>query len=185
MKFQSGLITAALLATAGLAGAADNHSAPLPNTDAGLAENVRHAIAMYPYYSIWDDVAFDASEGTVHLTGEVNIPVKKSDIDKIVRNVPGVKSVEDEIRVLPLSPNDDRLRLQVARAIYGDPTMLRYAMQPLKTIHIIVENGHVTLTGVVSSDFDKQMAATRASMAGMSFGTIDNQLQVVRPSKKS
>jgi hyperosmotically inducible protein len=122
---------------------------------------------------------------TVHLTGVVDQPFKKSDIDKLVKRVQGADQVQDDIRVLPLSDNDIRLRLRIARAIYGDMSMTKYAMVPLKPIHIIVENGHVTLTGIVATDFDKQIAGTRAATAGMSFGPIVNNLQVENPAKKS
>jgi len=146
---------------------------------------VRHEIVMYGKYSIWDDVGIEVSNGTVHLTGVVTQPYKKADMDRLARNVAGAAQVQDDIRVLPLSPNDDRLRLRIARAIYGDPTMTRYAVEPLKPIHILVENGHVTLTGIVASEFDKQIAGTRASTAGMSFGPIVNRLVVENPATKS
>ena len=73
---------------------------------------------MYPHYSLWDDIAFRVAGGNVSLAGEVNQPFKKLDIERLVRNVPGVTSVTNDIKVLPLSSMDDRLRLQVANAIY-------------------------------------------------------------------
>jgi hyperosmotically inducible protein len=175
------LIAAALLV--GVAGAADNQAATL-TPDAALTKSVRHAIVMYPRYSIFDDVYFQVDNGAVHVSGVVTQPFKKSDIDKIVRHVAGANQVQDDIRVLPLSPDDDRLRQRVARSIYGDITMTRYAMNPLKPIHIIVENGHVTLTGIVATEFDKQIAGTRAA-SSLSFGPIINNLQVENPAKKS
>jgi hyperosmotically inducible protein len=140
---------------------------------------------MYPYFSIWDDININVDHGNVTLTGEVNLPVKREDIDRLTRNLPGVTHLQNDIRVLPASFQDDRLRLRLARAIYGDPSMMRYANQPLLPIHILVENGHVTLTGVVDSQFDKQIAGTRAATAGMSFGPIVNNLQVEHTAKKS
>jgi hyperosmotically inducible protein len=90
------------------------------------------------------------------------------------------------MKVLPLSNFDDRLRLQVARAIYGSPTLSRYGMGALPSIHIIVDNGHVTLEGVVANDMDKQIAGMRASSAGLGFGPVVNNLRVENPkSKKS
>ena len=178
------LMAAALLAGAAAAGAADKQAAQL-TPDATLADHVRHAIVMYPRYSIFDDVYIQVENGSVHLTGVVNQPFKKSDLDKIVRGVAGDGQVQDDIRVLPLSTNDERIRQRVARAIYGDVTMTRYAIQPVKPIHIVVENGHVTLTGIVATNFDKQIAGTRAAGAGMSFGPIVNNLQVENPAKKS
>ena len=178
------LMAAALLVGAGVAGAADKQAATL-QPDAALANNVRHAIVMYPRYSIFDDVYIETANGAVHMSGVVSQPFKKSDIDKLVRNVAGANQVQDDIRVLPLSRDDDRLRMRIARAIYGDPSMTRYAMDPIKPIHVIVENGHVTLTGLVATEFDKQIAGTRAASAGMSFGPIVNNLQVENPAKKS
>lgn len=178
------LMAAVLLGGAGVAVAADNHHAPSFPNDQALAKGVRHAIVMYPRYSIFDDVSFQVENGSVRLSGEVTQPFKKSDIDKIVRNVAGTNQVEDDLRVLPLSPMDEALRLRVARLIYGDSTMTKYAIQPMKPIHIIVENGHVTLNGVVDNEFDKQIAGTRASSA-MSFGRVVNNLEVANPAKKS
>jgi osmotically-inducible protein OsmY len=169
---------------AGVAGAADNQAAKI-DTNPALTNSVRHAIAMYGRYSIYDDVYIQVADGTVHLTGVVDQPFKKSDIDKLVRNVAGANQVQDDIRVLPLSRDDDRLRQRIARAIYGDATMTKYAIEPLKPIHIIVENGRVMLTGFVATEFDKQIAGTRAATAGMSFGPIVNNLQVENPAKKS
>jgi hyperosmotically inducible protein len=86
--------------------------------------------------------------------------------------------MSDQIKVLPLSPFDDRLRIQVARAIYRDPVLSRYGLQAVGSIHIIVDNGHVTLTGVVSTEMEKNVAGIRANGAGLSFGTVTNNLQV-------
>jgi osmotically-inducible protein OsmY len=179
------LMAVALVVGAGVAGAASDQAPAIAPDNAPLINSVRHAIVMYSRYSIFDDVYFQVDSKTVHLSGVVDQPFKKSDIDKLVKRVPGADQVQDDIRVLPLSDNDVRLRLRIARAIYGDMSMTKYAMEPLKPIHIIVENGHVTLTGIVATDFDKQIAGTRAASAGMSFGPIVNKLQVENPSKKS
>ncbi|MGA2195525.1 MAG: BON domain-containing protein [Bryobacteraceae bacterium] len=178
------LMAAALLVCAGVAGAADKPAAGTPATDKEIAAKVRHEILMYPRYTIWDDVSFSVAGGAVELNGDVSQPYKKSDIEKIVRNLPGVTNVKDAIVVLPLSPQDDRLRVLVARAIYGNANFTRYAMQAMRPIHIIVENGHVRLEGVVATEFDKDLAGVRASAAGMSFGPVANNLQVEQPPAK-
>jgi hyperosmotically inducible protein len=177
-------LAAMLLAGAGIAGAS-NKSQAIPQNDADLAKAVRHEIAMYSRYSVWDDIRFRVDNGQVELMGAVSQPFKKSDIEKIVRQTPGVASVTDEIRVLPLSTNDDRLRIQVAHAIFRDPVLSRYAMGAVPSIHIVVDNGHVTLAGVVDNEMDRNVAGVRASAAGLSFGAVTNNLQVERPSKKS
>jgi hyperosmotically inducible protein len=172
-------MAAALLVCAGVARAADK-----PAADNDLAAKVRHEILMYPRYTIWDDVTFRVAGGTVELNGDVSQPYKKSDIEKIVRDLPGVTTVKDAIVVLPLSPQDDRLRARVARAIYGNASFTRYAIEPLPPIHIIVENGHVRLEGVVANEFDKDLAGVRAGSAGLSFGPVVNNLQVEQPPAK-
>ena len=179
------LAAAALLAMSGISAyAADKTDKTGPRTDAQVIKQVRHELVMYPRMTIWDDVSFRVNNGQVELLGAVTQPYKKDDIDKIVRGVPGVASVTDEITVLPLSDMDNRLRLQVAHAIYSDPAFTQYAMMALPPVHIIVDNGHVTLTGVVANDFEKTIAGARANTAGLSFGVV-NDLQVEHPSKKS
>ena len=95
-----------------------------------------------------------------------------------------MRSVTNELEVLTTSFSDDRLRVQVARAIFRDPVLSRYSMQAVPPIHIIVDNGHVTLEGVVNNEMEKNVAGIRASGAGLSFGQVINNLQVERPSKK-
>lgn len=176
------LLAAALLVGAGVAGAADRNTAPLNDTE--LQQRVGHEIRMYPRYTIWDDIGYRVNNGQVELYGAVSQPYKKSDIDHIVRDIPGVTSVSDQIKVLPLSNFDDRLRIQVARAVYSDPILSRYALQAVGPIHVIVENGHVTLTGVVGSAAEKNVAGLRANAAGLSFGTVTNNLQVEHTGRK-
>ncbi len=155
-----------------------------PRTDADVAKSVRHEVLMYPNYTLWDDISFRVENGSVELLGAVNQPYKKSDLQKIVQHVPGVTAVTNQIKVLPLSSFDDRLRLQVARAIFRDPTLSRYAMGAVPSIHIIVDNGHVTLTGAVNSTMEKQIAGMRASGAGLGFGPVVNNLSVDNPPAK-
>jgi hyperosmotically inducible protein len=177
-------VVAALLAASGIAGASTPPDTAAPGSDEALAKQVRHELVMYPHYTIFDDVSYRVDHGTVELTGAVNQPYKKSDIEKIVAHVPGVASVNNRLEVLPLSSFDDRLRLQVARAIYSDPVLSRYGMQVVPPIHIIVDNGHVTLTGVVNNNMEKQVAGTRAATVGLSFGPMVNNLRVDTPSAK-
>jgi osmotically-inducible protein OsmY len=177
-------LAAALLVTAGIAAAANKPAPAGPASDSDLERRVLHEIRMYPKYTIWDDINFQVRNGQVVLTGDVNQPYKKSDIARIVQRIPGVTSVADQIRVLPLSNFDDRIRIQVARAVYRDPVLSRYALQSVGPIHIIVDNGHVTLTGVVNNEMEKNVAGLRANGAGLAFGTVTNNLQVETPARK-
>jgi len=152
-------------------------------TDPQLAAKVAHEVRMYSWYSIWDNINIRVENGGVELKGEVNQPYKKADLQRIVDRIPGVKSVSNDLKVLPLSPMDDQLRIQVARAIYRDSVLSRYGMQPVPPIHIIVDNGHVTLEGIVNTDMEKNIAGLRANGAGMSFGMVTNNLRVEMPAK--
>jgi hyperosmotically inducible protein len=178
------LVAATLVASAATAIAADKGNSNAPLTGADLEKGVRHGILMYPKYTLWDDIRFRIDNGNVELLGAVSQPYKKADLERIVQRIPGVASVTNEIKVLPLSPQDDRLRLQVARAIYRDPILSRYGMGAVPAIHIIVDNGHVTLTGAVNNTVDKQVAGLRASGAGLSFGPVINNLTVDNPPAK-
>ncbi len=178
-------LAAALLLGAGVAGAATTGSRPAPAGDEGIGLRLAHEINMYPWYTIWDSVSFQVNSGQVVIQGAVNEPFKKADIEKIVRDIPGVTGVTNDVKVMPLSPFDDQIRLAVARAIYRDPSLVRYASEPIPPIHILVENGRVTLTGVVDNEADKNIAGIRASGAGMSFGPITNNLVVEHPAKRS
>jgi hyperosmotically inducible protein len=175
-------MAAALLAGAALGATKD--SFPKTATDAEIAKQVRHAVLSYPYYYIWDQVGLLVHDGQVELTGAVTEPFKKGDLARLVARIPGVTGVTNGIKVLPPSPMDERLRRQVARAIFNYAPLTRYAAGPLPSIHIVVDNGRVTLSGVVSTDGDKQLAGIRAMGAGLSLGDVVNNLEVEHPSAK-
>jgi len=177
------LVLASLILTAGTVMAANTN----PNgahTDTQIAEKVAHEVRMYSRYTIWDNIAVRVREGDVELTGQVSQPFKKADLGRLAQSVPGVRSVTNRLEVLPTSFFDDRLRLQIARAIYRDPVLSRYAIQAVPPSHIIVDNGHVTLEGVVNNEMEKNVAGIRAGQAGLSFGQVTNNLRVENPGKK-
>ena len=116
-------------------------------------------------------------EGGVTLGGVAYGPTDKDSAVSLVSHYPGVKDVVDNIEVAPLSPNDDRIRLDAARAIYGFPQLNRYAIDPAKPIRITVVNGNITLTGVVDSQADKDVAGIRANGVPGAF-KVTNLLQV-------
>jgi osmotically-inducible protein OsmY len=115
--------------------------------------------------------------GVVSLGGTAYGPVDRDSAVSLVSNYPGVKDVVDNINVAPVSPMDDRIRLAEARAIYGAPQLNKYALDPAKPIRITVINGNVTLSGVVDSQSDKDIAGLRANSVGGVFKVV-NDLQV-------
>jgi hyperosmotically inducible protein len=111
------------------------------------------------------------------LMGQVTRPTLKSDAENVVKRIEGVENVKNEIEVLPASPNDDRTRRAVFRAIYSDPAMERYAIQAVPPVHIIVTNGNVSLEGVVAKEADKNIAGIRANGVSGVF-SVKNNLRV-------
>jgi len=173
----------AVLAAVAIAGVATAKTSPVPLTDDEVSKKVLHEIRMYPRYSIFDDVKFRVNGGNVALLGEVSQPYKKDELGRILSDVPGVNAVDNELKVAPLSDFDDRLRRQVAWAIYRDPVLSRYGAGTLPSIHILVDNGKVTLEGVVDDEMSKNIAGIRAS-SSLSFGAVTNNLQVEKATVK-
>jgi hyperosmotically inducible periplasmic protein len=148
--------------------------APLQKT---LEEKVRHELNMLPYYGVFDDISFRVDGDKVTLLGQVWQPVLKLNTESAIKSIEGVKQVDDQIEVLPLSNFDDQIRFQTLRAIYGYPALSRYVLNTHPSIHIIVKNGNVTLTGVVANKMDSEMAYMRANGIHGAF-SVKNELRV-------
>ncbi len=142
-----------------------------------LEREVRHELVMLPYYGVFDNLAFKVDGYTVTLMGQVARPTLKTDAERVVTDIEGVEKVINRIEVLPLSPNDDRIRLTVYRAIYSHSALQRYALQSVPPIHIIVKGGDVTLEGVVASEGDKNIANIQANGVPGVF-SVTNHLRV-------
>ena len=149
-----------------------------PAAESHLMQEVRHQLVMLPYYTVFDDLAFRVNGSTVTLLGQVTNPVLKSDAGNVVKHIEGVTQVDNQIQVLPLSPMDWQIRRAEFRAIYGDPEIGdRYGHMALPSIHIIVNNGHVKLEGVVNNQGDKNLIGIRANSVPNVF-SVENDLQV-------
>ena len=136
-------------------------------------------MATLPYYGVFDWLEFEVRPGnTVVLRGQVVRPTTKSDAEAHVRDIEGVTKVVNEIEVLPLSPQDDRLRAALYRAIYDwDGPLFRYATQAVPPIHIVVNNGRAVLKGVVATKADSDLAYLKARGVPGLFD-VKNELQV-------
>jgi hyperosmotically inducible protein len=146
--------------------------------EAHIVKDVRHNLLMLPYYSIFDDISFSVNGSVVTLQGACpsGPPLDiKSGAASAVKRVEGVTQVVNNIKELPVSPMDDQIRRAEARAIYGDPDIgTRYGYQALPSIHIIVDNGHVTLKGVVDNQMDDTMIKMRANQVPNVFSVTDD-----------
>ena len=130
--------------------------------DARLHDSIARSLQSYTRLTIFDHVTAHVQGGVVTVAGKVTMPFKKDEIGRRLADVAGVQEVRNDIAVLPVSIEDDELRKRVARAIYGNSAFFRYAAMPRPPIHIIVENGYVTLMGVVPTDVDRALARSLA-----------------------
>ncbi len=182
MKRSLRLLLSAVLSL-GLAGAAFASSAvDNARMEQRLNSEVRHALVMIPQFGVFDSLSYRVDGNTVTLFGQVRDAIVKDAAESSVKRLEGVERVDNQIEVLPASSNDDRIRAQVARAVFSDPRLSSYAIQPVPPIHIIVENGHVNLVGVVRTQADKNSAFIRANGVPGVF-SVNNNLQVEQPAK--
>ena len=142
-----------------------------------INREVRHELVMLPQFSIFDNLAYKVDGNTVTLYGQVRNAVLKDEAQSAVKHIEGVEKVNNQIEILPPAPNDDRIRRQVARALFNDPRLFEYAIQSQPPIHIIVKNGHVSLEGVVNDQGDKDAAGMSANGVPGVF-SVQNNLQV-------
>ncbi|MGZ4857997.1 MAG: BON domain-containing protein [Candidatus Angelobacter sp.] len=147
-----------------------------------LSGEVRHELNMIPQFTVFDNLAYRVDGGTVTLFGQVRDAIVKDSAEARVKHLEGVERVDNQIEILPASFNDDRIRRQVARAVFNDPRLFNYGIQSVPPIHIIVKNGHVKLEGMVRTQTDKDDAFIRANGVSGVF-SVKNNLQVEQPRK--
>ena len=133
-------------------------------TGSQLERNIRRELIMLLNYTVFDNLEFRlGKDNTVILSGQVVWATLKDDAKHAVEHVAGVKNIENNIEILPLSPTDYDIRRREFHTIYNQVGFERYAIQAVPPIHIIVKNGNVTLEGVVLDQFDKNLAALAAN----------------------
>ena len=137
--------------------------------DLQVFRDIADQVNRYTQFTIFDNVEAGVTGGRVVLTGSVTMPYKKDDIERRVRSVAGVESIDNRIEVLPVSTWDDELRFRIARAIYGNSAFWNYAAMANPPIHIVVNRGHVKLVGVVNSNVERMLARSLA----IGFGEFD------------
>lgn len=175
----AGIFAVALILSLSPLASAQHDSQPSDRAVQRVIKEVRHELIMLPNLGVFDNLAFKVDGYNVTLLGTVTRPSLKSDAESAVKGIEGVERVDNQIEVLPPSPMDDRLRLQLFQAIYGYAPLQRYALPVNKPIRIIVKGGHATLEGVVDSEGDKNLAGIRAKGVSGLF-SVDNNLRVVK-----
>jgi hyperosmotically inducible protein len=168
------LATMTMAASNGLAGAQSAAPQSLVANGSQLDNQVHHKLGMLPYYGVFDYIEYRITGTEVRLIGAVVNPVTKSDAEGSVKHIDGVTRVVNEITVLPPSNYDDRTRRAEYRSIFSAGPLTRYSMGVNPTIHIIVDNGHVTLEGIVTSEADRNLAVIRANSVPGVFSVTNN-----------
>lgn len=165
------VISALVMAVASLPLAA----APAEVQDLSRVEQqIRRQLVTLPFYSVFDNMSFQVDGSKVTLMGKVTRPVLKSDAEKAVLNIEGISEVDNQIKVLPVSSNDDQIRMAAYRAIYGQAALSRYQIQAIPPIHIIVDNGKIELEGVVGTEAEKNIAGIQAKGVSNAFSVTNN-----------
>lgn len=147
----------------------------VPRENLQIFRDVSRQVQTYSSFTVFDDVRASIEDGEVTLQGRVTMPYKRDDLERRVSRVEGVRTVRNEIEVLPVSIFDNELRVRIARKIYGHPSFWHYASMANPPIHIVVERGHVTLTGVVNSNVERVLARSLAS--GFGVFSVTNELK--------
>jgi hyperosmotically inducible protein len=148
-----------------------------------LEESIIKALWNLPRYNVFDNLAFKIEDGNiVTLVGQVIFPILKKEAGDRVAKIPGVAKVVNSLEVLPLSENDDSVRIRAYRALFGTADLYRYAMGANPSIHIIVKGGHITLEGVVSTKNDAEVALLAVRGILGSFSAKSN-LKIENPGK--
>ena len=134
--------------------------------DLQVFRDISNSVNRYTQFTIFDNIEASVTDGNVVLSGWVTMPYKKNDIERRIRKIDGVMMVENKIDVLPVSQFDDELRYRIARAIYSNSSFWNYAAMANPPIHIVVNRGRVTLTGVVQSNVERMLARSLATGFG-------------------
>lgn len=176
-----------------------------------VSNEIQKKLGRLTNYGVFDWITFGDHGKTVVLKGFASRPALQRDAEQAVKSVPSVEAVDNQIQVLPLSNNDDRIRAGVYTNIYTRPSLRKYnanagsirqAIGPgisgalmaggitnsppigYHAIHIIVQNGHVTLYGVVLNQMDASIAGMQANATPGVF-SVDNDLIVERSRSRS
>lgn len=170
-QFTISAVAMLLLAVAPAVASAQSNDSPQ------LQKKVRHELVTLPYYGVFDNLAYSINGGTVTLYGQVVRASTRSDAGNRVKRIAGVSRVVNNIKVLPLSSFDDRIRAATYRSIARTGGLYRYLRGTNPSLHIVVDNGHVALEGVVSGSGDRNLAYIAANQVPGVF-SVQNNLRV-------
>jgi len=118
-----------------------------------IEQQVYSKIIGLPYYGVFDIINFKVDGSTVTLSGKVHSLGTTSSAVSVIKKIPGVTTVVNNIENLPPSPMDDRIR-ERALMTFAKNGLYRYFWDPNPEVRIIVEGGKLTLEGYVANRGD-------------------------------
>jgi hyperosmotically inducible protein len=118
-----------------------------------IDNQVYHRIRGLTYYNTFDYISWQVNGSTVTLNGKVLSLGTKSEAAHAVKDIPGVTQVINNIQDLPPSSFDDQIRRAAMRE-FENRGPAQYFGWPNPDVHIIVENGRLTLEGYVARKTD-------------------------------
>ncbi len=143
-------------------------------SDQQIADGVAKSVRSFVFYDIFDWIGGEVNNGVVTLKGSVREPWRKTDYERRVEAVAGVRQVDNKIEILPTSIYDDQIRVAAARLIYGHPAFMRYANRALPPIHIVVNNGNIVLKGAVANKVERQLAGSLVRSGVLAFEVVND-----------
>lgn len=140
-----------------------------------MSKKIHKELVTLPWYGVFDNLAYQIDGSTVTLYGQVVQPTTRKDAERRVAKVAGVERVVNNIQVLPLSQFDDSIRVSTYRALFGwNSPLFRYGRGTNPSIHIVVDGGHVSLEGVVSTEGDRRLANMLVNQVPGVFSVTNN-----------
>jgi hyperosmotically inducible protein len=154
--------------------AAGAMAATRPSDDLQTSERIRKELVTLPYYGVFDNINYEFDGDTATLSGQVVRPITRSDAARRVAKIKGVERVVNNIEVLPLSSFDNSIRVRAYNSIFRTASLYRYALGVNPSIHIVVDNGKITLEGIVDNGTDRDLAYIAANGVSGAFSVTNN-----------
>ena len=143
-----------------------------------LQKNVVDAINWEPLLKA-AEIGVMANKGLVTLTGSVNTYAKKAEAEQAAKNVAGVRTVIEDIKVV-CNTKDKRTDAEILNAI--ETAFMWHWDTPTEKISVIVENGWVFLSGELEWNYQKE--ATKNAVNNLIGITgISNNISITSLSK--
>jgi osmotically-inducible protein OsmY len=137
---------------------------------------------MMPYVTVFDFISFVLTGSEVVLTGWTVRQTNRDYAYNVVKDVPGVETVVNNIDILPLGSFDMQIRAAARAALQRH--LSRYFWGSGSDIKIVVKDGQIILLGTVANKGDSDIANIQCNSVPNAF-KVFNMLRIESsPEKK-